>query len=123
MPLTKSFNDLVQNRAANDPEFAAALREADGLPPLTMRDALRQIWEADPYPILGNEDARVAVRMSAEALARAGEAVPASDDPPELAAWIAALLNPRLPRGERDDIMSAIYDLFDPDLAFQRIVK
>lgn len=46
MSLTKSFNDLVQNRAANDPEFAAALREADGLPPLTMRDALRQIWEA-----------------------------------------------------------------------------
>jgi hypothetical protein len=33
MPLTKSFNDLVQKRAANDPEFAAALlrdREAAG---------------------------------------------------------------------------------------------
>jgi hypothetical protein len=27
MPLTKSFNDLVQHRAASDPEFAAALRE------------------------------------------------------------------------------------------------
>jgi len=25
MPLTKSFNELVQNRAANDPDFAAAL--------------------------------------------------------------------------------------------------
>jgi len=80
-----------------------------------MRDALRPIWEADRYPIPGNEDARAAVRMSAEALARAGEAVPASDDPPEFMAWIAALLNPRLPKGEREDIMSAIYDLFDPD--------
>jgi hypothetical protein len=114
-PLTKSFSDLVQNRAADDPEFAAALREAADTPPLTMREALRQIWEADRYPILGNEDARVAMRMSAEALARAGEAVPASDDPPEFAAWIAALLNPQLPKGERDDIISAIYDLFDPD--------
>ena len=25
MPLTKSFNELVQNRAANDPDFATAL--------------------------------------------------------------------------------------------------
>jgi len=25
MPLTKSFNELVQNRMANDPDFAAAL--------------------------------------------------------------------------------------------------
>jgi hypothetical protein len=35
LPLTKSFNDLVQKRAANDPEFAAALlreREAAGAP-------------------------------------------------------------------------------------------
>ena len=38
MPLTKSFNELVQNRAANDPEFAASLlREAAETPPLTMR--------------------------------------------------------------------------------------
>jgi hypothetical protein len=53
--------------------------------------------------------------MSAEALARAGKAVPASGDPPEFAAWITALRYPRLPKGDRDDIMSAIYDLFDPD--------
>jgi hypothetical protein len=115
MPLTKCFNELVQNRTANDLEFATALREAAGTPPLTMREALRQIWEADRYPILGNEDAHVAMRMSAEAIARAGEAVPASDDPPEFAAWVSDLLNPRLPKGERDDIMAAIYDLFDPD--------
>jgi hypothetical protein len=116
LPLTKSFNDLVQNRAANDPEFAAALlHEAAGTPPLTMRDALRLIWDADRYPILGNEDARVAMRMSAAALAQAERAVPVPGDPPEFPAWITALLNPRLPKGERDDIMSAIYNLFDPD--------
>jgi hypothetical protein len=47
MPLTKSFNDLVQNRAANDPEFAAALlRETTDTPPPTMREALRRIWLA-----------------------------------------------------------------------------
>jgi hypothetical protein len=41
----------VQNRAANDPEFAAALlREAADTPPLTMRDALRQIRKAASYP-------------------------------------------------------------------------
>ena len=55
MPLTKSFNDLVQNRAANDPEFAAALlRDTADAPPLTTRDALRQIWLAASYPIRGN---------------------------------------------------------------------
>jgi hypothetical protein len=37
MPLTKSFNDLVQNRAANDRDFVAALQhETDATPPLTM---------------------------------------------------------------------------------------
>jgi hypothetical protein len=35
--------------------------------PLTLRDALRQIWEADKYPIRGNEDWRAAAAMSAEA--------------------------------------------------------
>jgi hypothetical protein len=69
MPLTKSFNDLVQNRAANDPDFAAALlRETGDTPPLTMREALRQIWKAASYPIRGNEDWRIAARMDTEAL-------------------------------------------------------
>jgi hypothetical protein len=69
MALTKSFNDLVQNRAANDPDFAAALlRETGDTPPLTMREALRQIWKAASYPIRGNEDWRIAARMDTEAL-------------------------------------------------------
>ena len=116
MPLTKSFNDLVQNRAANDPEFAAALRrENTATPPLTMREALREIWKAASYPIRGNEDWRIAARMDTEALERAGKAVPGPNDPPEFAMWIAALRDPRIPDIEREDIMSAIYDLLDPD--------
>ena len=83
--------------------------------PITVREALRQMWEADSYPILGNEDWRVAKRMESEALERAAMAVQGPDDPPEFATWIAALRNPKLPTDERDDILSAIYDLFDPD--------
>jgi hypothetical protein len=50
MPLTKSFNDLVLNRGANDPDFAAALlRETTATPPFTMREALREIWKAASY--------------------------------------------------------------------------
>jgi hypothetical protein len=42
--------------------------------------------------------------------------VSAPDDLPEFAMWIAALRDPRIPDIEREDIMSAVYDLFDPDL-------
>jgi hypothetical protein len=45
----------------------------------------------------------------------ADTAVSAPDDPPEFAAWISALRDPRIPDLEREDILSAIYDLFDPD--------
>ena len=83
--------------------------------PLTMRMALRDIWQAARYPIRGNEDWRAAAAMDAAALERAGTAVPSPDDPPEFARWIAALRDPRLPDSEREDIMSAIYDLFDPE--------
>lgn len=101
----------------HDPDFASSLKRenTDTIPaPLTMRGALRLIWQAAKYPILGNEDWRVGERMDAEALERAGTAVQAPDDPPEFAAWIAALRDPKLPDGEREDILSAIYDVFDP---------
>ena len=83
--------------------------------PLTARMALRQIWEAARYPIRGNEDWRIAARLDAEALARAETAVPEPGDPPEFARWIAALRDPQLSAGEREDIISAIYDLFEPE--------
>jgi hypothetical protein len=116
MTQTRDFKDLVRERIVSDPDFATApLREAADMPPLSMREALREIWKAASYPIRGNEDWRIAARMDAEALERAGKAVPAPDDPPEFAIWIAALRDPRIPDIEREDIMSAVYDLFDPD--------
>lgn len=87
----------------------------DTPPPFTLRDALHQIWQAARYPILGNEDWRIAARLDAEAIERAATAVPGPDDPPEAARWIAALRDPQLPDSEREDILSAIYDVFDPD--------
>jgi hypothetical protein len=82
--------------------------------PLSMREALRQIWKVASYPIRGNEAWRIAARMDAEALEQAGTAVPVPDDPPEFAGWIASFWDP-LPDSEREDILSAIYDVFDPD--------
>jgi hypothetical protein len=102
----------------HESDFAAALlREGNDMasPPLTMREALRLIWLAAKYPILGNEDWRVGERMDAEALERAGAAVQGPNDLPEFATWIAALRDPKLPDDERDDILSAIYDVIDPD--------
>jgi hypothetical protein len=109
---------LVQDQMTHDPDFAAALKweNTDATSaPLTMRDALRLIWQAAKYPILGNEDWRVGERMDAEALERAATAVQGPDDLPEFATWIAALRDPKLPEDQRDDILSAIYDVFDPD--------
>jgi len=83
--------------------------------PLTMRMALRGIWEAARYPIRGNEDWAIAARLDAEALARAEAAVSEPSDPPEFARWIAALRDPQLPAEKRDDIISAIYDLLEPE--------
>lgn len=85
------------------------------LEPITLHDALHGIWQADKYPVLGNEDWREARRLDAEALERAGWAVMSPGDRPEFAAWIAALRNPSLPGDEREEIMYAIHDLFEPD--------
>lgn len=61
--------------------------------PLSLRDALREIWQADKYPILGNEDWREAERLHAEALERAKAAVMSPVDQSEF----AALRDPHLP--------------------------
>jgi hypothetical protein len=76
---------------AYDADIAAAA------PAITMREALREIWQAASYPIRGNEDWRIAARLDAEALERAGKAVRRPNDPPEFAAWIAALRDPKFP--------------------------
>ena len=89
--------------------------QGTGAPPLTQREALRRIWQADKYPILGNADWREAAILDREALDAAAAAVPSSDDRPEFAAWIMALRNPRIPNHEREEIMFALHDLFDPE--------
>lgn len=78
-----------------------------------MREALRQIWLADNYPILGNEDWRASAFLNAEMLEKAASAMPEPDDPPEFARWIADLHDPRLPNTVREEIMFALHDLFD----------
>jgi len=92
----------------------AARRATAPQAPVTMREALRLVWLAGKYPILGNGDWRVAERMESEALERAATAVREPDDLPEFAAWIAGLRDPKLSSDERDDILSAICELFDP---------
>lgn len=82
---------------------------------LSLREALRGIWQADKYPILGNEDWREAELLDAEALERAADAVMLPGDQPEFADWIAALRDPSLPGEKREKIMYAIHDLFEPD--------
>ena len=80
--------------------------------PLTMRMALRQIWEAARYPIRGNEDWAIAARLDAEALARATTAVPEPGDPPEFTQWLAALRDPGLSNDGREEILFALGTFF-----------
>jgi hypothetical protein len=83
--------------------------------PITVREALRLLWEADRYPIRGNEDLRPALALEKEARARAASAIPSPDDPPEFARWLAALRDQSRPEPEREAAMEALYDLFDPE--------
>ena len=69
------------------------------------REAARgRLWEAARYPIRGNEDWRIAARLDAEALERAGTAEPAPGDPPGYTRWIAVLGEPELPDSERESV-------------------
>ena len=62
--------------------------------PMTVRDVLRLVLQADASPILGNEDVPVALRMERTALQHAETAVSSPDDPPEFARWLEALRQP-----------------------------
>jgi hypothetical protein len=84
-------------------------------PPITAREALRLIWEADRYPIRSNEDRRAAVALEKEALTKAATARGSPDDPPEFGRLLTSLRNQSLPAANREALMSALYDLFDPE--------
>ena len=96
------------------PGYVAA-GENEAPSPIYVRAVLRRMWEADRYPILGNEDRGVAEAMENEARDLAAKALLSLHDPPEFAGWLAGLRNPRLPNDQRDAIMEALYELFDPD--------
>jgi hypothetical protein len=83
--------------------------------PITVREALRLIWEADHYPILGNEDWRVSAALAKDALEKAATAIPCPTDPPEFMGWLTTLLDQSAPAEDREAAMSALYDLFDPE--------
>ena len=109
---------LSFERAGPDrPERSSQTKRRGAVPatPITVREALRLLWEADRYPIRGNEDRREAVALEQEARARAATAEASPDDPPEFSAWLAALQNLSLPESDREEVMDALYDLFDPD--------
>jgi hypothetical protein len=91
------------------------MTEAATSVPLTLRDGLRLIWQAAKYPVLGNGDYQLALAEDAKALERAATAIEGPDDAPEFALWIEALRDPDLPGYQREDIISAIYDVFEPD--------
>ena len=82
---------------------------------LTVHEALRLIWEADRYPILGNEDRRAADALERDALAKAAQAVPCAGDPPEFADWLAMLRDQAISNHDRFAVMEKLYDLFKPD--------
>lgn len=84
--------------------------------PITVREILRLLLDADSYPRLGNHDCREADLLEAEALQKAQTAAPSIDDPPEFARWLAALRDPQLSNDERGDIMAALRDLFEPEV-------
>ena len=80
--------------------------------PVTVREVVCLLLEADSYPRPGNEDWAIAARMEAAALEKAATAVASPDDPPEFGRWLEALQRRDLPVDEREEIYWAIHDYF-----------
>jgi hypothetical protein len=81
--------------------------------PITVREVVRLLWEADSYPRLANADWAAAGRMEAAALEKASTAVGSPEDPPEFARWLEALQRREFPEDEREEIYCAIHDYFE----------
>jgi hypothetical protein len=74
--------------------------------PVTVREVVRLLLEADSYPRLGNEDWPVAARMEAAALKKAASAVASPDDTPEFRALAGSVAEARsLGRRARRNIL------------------
>ncbi len=89
-------------------------KDVDTPVPLTVREVLCLVLEADKYPCIGNEDWPKAERMGAAALEKAKIAFSSPDDPPEFARWLRDLQRPDLTHNEREEILWAMYDYFEP---------
>jgi hypothetical protein len=76
---------------------------------MSVREVICRVVAADRYPCLGNADWREAEVLEQEALALAATAIPSPNDPPEFAAWLAALNGPE-GRERRQAVFDAIYD-------------
>jgi hypothetical protein len=81
-------------------------RAAAPAAPITARETLRLIWEAERYPIRGNEDWREAAALEKEARVRAATALTSPDDPPEFKQWLTELLDQSLPEAGREAVMA-----------------
>jgi hypothetical protein len=91
--------------------------------PLTVLEALRIVWKAEHYAIRGNGDVEVAESLDREALEKARYAVSEPNDPPGLRHCVTALLKPDLASDDRDDVMSFLDMLFDPEYRWQPIPR
>lgn len=87
--------------------------------PLTVREVVRRLIAADRYPCLSNVDWHEAEILEHEALALAATAIPSPDDPPEFAAWLAALSGPG-GRQNRQVTFDEIYDYLEAEEAAGR---
>jgi hypothetical protein len=82
---------------------------------ISMRDAVLEVWKTDRIPCNNMYDAREIKQAEAEALAKAVDAVPSPDDPPEFAVWLDTLRRPNLTNTEWDEVFDAMYAYFEPD--------
>ena len=84
-------------------------------PPLTVLEALRMVWKAEHYPILGN-GGRSGRRETRQGGAGKSQVCRVRTERP---AWmrhcVTALLKPDLNGDDRDEILSFLDNLFDPE--------
>jgi hypothetical protein len=93
----------------------AATQQVTVAAPLTACEVFQLLLEADKYPCTGNEDVPVAIAMTRDALEKARTAVLSADDPPEFARWLSELQRLDLTSNEREEIIWAPYDYFEPE--------
>ena len=93
----------------------AATQDVTLAAPLKAYGVFQLLLEADKYPCTGNEDVPVAIAIPRDALEKARTAVLSADEPPEFARWLSELQRLDLTSNEREEIIWALYDYFEPE--------